>query len=52
MFIREYESIKDAVVEMGLKCSSGIYLSCNSNNCYPRGFKWSFNPPSLEDTTH
>nr|UVX77624.1 MAG: zinc-binding loop region of homing endonuclease [Bacteriophage sp.] len=49
MFIREYESVKDAVVEMGLKCSSGIYLSCNSNNCYPRGFKWSFNPPSLEE---
>lgn len=39
--------IKEATKEMGLKHSSGIYLSCNHNNCYARGFKWSFNSPSL-----
>ena len=46
-FIKEYESVKEATKEMGLKHSSGIYLSCNHNNCYARGFKWSFNSPSL-----
>lgn len=47
VFIKEYESVKEATKEMGLKHSSGIYLSCNHNNCYARGFKWSFNSPSL-----
>lgn len=46
-FIKEYESVKEATKEMDLKHSSGIYLSCNHNNCYARGFKWSFNSPSL-----
>lgn len=46
-FIKEYESVKEATKEMGLKHSSGIHLSCNHNNCYARGFKWSFNSPSL-----
>ena len=33
-FIKEYESVKEATKEMGLKHSSGIYLSCNHNNWY------------------
>lgn len=48
IFIKGYESVKEAMKEVNLKTNSGIYRSCNGCSCYPRGFKWSYDPPSLE----